>query len=92
MAMVLAEFRARHPAPASLEDEIVGTDVAAISVEAARRAIFATPDGLRGLPDQQRQQFFFVHFFLNYALINFVMTIFTAPIFKIFVMIRHNKK
>ena len=58
MAMVLAEFRARHPAPASLEDEIVGTDVAAISVEAARRAIFAAPGGLRGLPDQQRQQFF----------------------------------
>ena len=58
MAMVVAEFRARHPTLASVQDEIVGTDVAALSIDAARRARFVAPGGLRGLAQQHLQQFF----------------------------------
>lgn len=58
MAMVVAEFRARHPTLASVQDEIVGTDVAALSIDAARRARFVAPGGLRGLAQRHQQQFF----------------------------------
>ncbi len=58
MAMVVAAFRARHPTPSSLQDEIVGTDVAALSIDAARRARFAAPGGLRGLAEREQQMFF----------------------------------
>jgi hypothetical protein len=49
MATVAAEFRARHSRLAFVQDEIVGADVATLSIDAARGARLGAPGGLRGL-------------------------------------------